>query len=129
MVPMGSPSKDAEAKAVRVIPGKAAIYVIRSAEYASELHFVTIDRDERVALAAKTYAVFSVNPGERTLTFDSAVNREKLKLITELGKDYFIEMGYGWAGGMGHVTVVPGVLSESEGKQLLVRAALVLSGD
>ena len=129
MVPMASTAQDAEAKAVRVATGKSAIYIIRSAAYASELHFVTVDKEERVALAAQTYTVFTVNPGEHTVTLDSAVNREKLKLNTEAGKAYFIEMGYAWAGGVGHVQVAARVVSEPEGKELLIRAQLVSSGD
>jgi hypothetical protein len=126
---MASTTQDAEAKAIRVPTGKSAIYIIRSAAYSSELHFATVDKEERVALAAQTYAVFTVNPGEHTVTLDSAVNRERLKVNTEAGKAYFIDMGYAWAGGVGHLKVAPFIVSEHEGKELLSRAKLVSSGD
>jgi len=129
VVPMASTTQDAEARAVRVAQDKSAIYVIRIAAYSSELHFATVDKEERVALAARTYAVFTVNPGEHTVTFDSAVNREKLRLNTEPGKVYFIEMGSAWAGGAGHTKVDLRLVNASEGKVLLNRVKLVSSGE
>jgi hypothetical protein len=129
VVPMASATQDAEAKALRVAQDKSAIYVIRSMAFASDLHFATVDKDERVAFAAETYAVFTLTPGEHTLTFESAVNREKLRLNTEPGKIYFIEMDWGYAGGHGRVKVEPHLVSETEGKELLKRANLVSSGE
>ena len=79
--------------------------------------------------AGITYTVFIVNPGKHTVTLDGPVNRERLNLNTEAGNVYFIEMGYAWAGGFGHLKVTASVVNESEGKELLGRAKLVAPQD
>jgi hypothetical protein len=126
---MASTTQDTQAKTAKIAPNKSAIYVIRSAKYSGELHFVAIDKGERVALAAMTYTKFTVDPGDHTLVFDSAVNREKLKVSTVPGRGYFIDMGRAWAGGMGHVKVAPRIVDESEGRTLLSRAKLAAPED
>src|SRR4026209_569881 len=92
-VPMASTTQDMEAKAVQVAADKSAIYVIQSTGYTGELNFASVDKEERVALAAETYTVFTVNPGKHTVTLDGPVNRERVNLNTEAGNTYFIEMG------------------------------------
>ena len=128
-VPMASTTQDMAAKAVNVAADKSAIYVIQSTAYTGELNFASVDKEQRVALAAETYTVFTVNPGQHTVTLDGPVNRERLSLNTEAGNTYFVEMGYGWAGGFGHLKVTASVLNESEGRELLGRAKLVASQD
>jgi len=128
-VPLASTTQDMAAKAVNVAADKSAIYVIQSTGYTGELNFANVDKEERVALAAETYTVFTVNPGKHTVTLDGPVNRERLSLNTEAGNTYFVEMGYGWAGGFGHLKVTASVLNESEGRELLGRAKLVASQD
>ena len=128
-VPLASTTQDMEAKAAKVTADKSTIYVIQSTGYTGELNFANVDKEERVALAAETYTVFTVNPGKHTVTLDGPVNRERVDLNTEAGNIYFIEMGYGWAGGFGHLKVTANVVNESEGKQLLAKTKLVASKD
>ncbi len=127
MVPLASIDKDAEAKLFKVIPNKSNIYVIHTLAYSQRLHDVTLDGGARVSLAAKTYTAFSVNPGVHTIAVYSTENREFMKLETQAGSNYFIDMGWKMGSGTGDVKVTVELMSESEGMKKIKETQLISS--
>ncbi len=127
IVPLASIANDTEAKLFKVMPNKSNIYVIHTLAYSARLHDVTIDGGARISLAAKTYTVFSVDPGVHTIAVYSTENREFMKIETQEGKNYFIDMGWKVGSGTGDVKVTVELMSESEGMKTIKETHLISS--
>jgi hypothetical protein len=124
-VPLASPAEDAEAKLFRVEPHRSNIYVIRTQPYAQDLHDVAIDGGARVSLVARTYTVFSVDPGVHSIVVYSTMNRASMTIETREGANYFIGMGMGMTSGFGPTKVTVKSMSESKGMEEIKTARLV----
>jgi hypothetical protein len=125
LVPLESATKDIEAKTFQTVPKKSNIYVIRTCAYGGRLHDVSLDGGTRISLACKTYAVFSVNPGEHKLSVFSTENREMLNVVTRENENYFIEMGWRIGSGTGDVKATVVQLNTQEGMKAVKESHLI----
>ncbi|WP_395746675.1 DUF2846 domain-containing protein [Prosthecobacter sp.] len=115
-VPMASAAADAEGKQFSPQRGRASIYVARGLGVGSALVFQTI-LDGRVtgALAANTYQLLSVPPGQHTIIVTSAENVQQTTLTVQPGRNYFLEVSVsmGWVKGRANIQSI----SDAEGRR------------
>ena len=95
-VPMASTQADAEAKKMEVPAGKAVIYVISyggSAPFGNNwVNQITVNRENRGALAYKTYQVYTVDPGPVSVLASPGATQAVVKLTAAAGKAHFVQV-------------------------------------
>src|SRR5262245_3998563 len=92
MVPMAPESMDLEAKRFAAAPDRANIYVVRTPGMSSVVFRLSIDGRLVGSIAPGTCHLASVTPGEHTVAAFSQESQELVKLATEAGKNYFVEV-------------------------------------
>lgn len=124
-VPLATAEKDQAAKYSPAPSGKSKVYVIRTCPWAGKLHDVAMDGGSRIALACKTYALFTVEAGNHVVSAASSENREVLRLQTAPDESYYIDMGWRVGTGTGDLRVSLGLMGATAGKLALNEAQLV----
>lgn len=128
VVPLESMTKDLEAKEFAPVENKSQIYVVRPCDY-GKLHDVSIDGGTRFSLACQNYIVFLTDPGTHRISAHSSENRDVKNVITNGGKNYFVEMGWKMGSGTGDVRTSLSILNEAEGMKAVRESQLIsLSG-
>ena len=89
-VPMATPEADAAAKAFRVTPNKANVYIYRNENFgaASKMPLL-IDNVAVGDTAAKTYVFRQIDPGSHVIT-SKTENDATLSLDVKAGTNYFV---------------------------------------
>jgi hypothetical protein len=80
VVPLADPAQDATSKSFAAPASKALIYVVRDGGYVSgayQLFRISLDRDDRGALADGTNYVFTVDPGLHSVSAQGNENQER----------------------------------------------------
>lgn len=95
-VPMADSNADNDAKKIEVPSGKAVVYVISyggSAPFGSAwVNQVSVNRENRGALAYKTYQVYTVAPGPVIVMASPGPIQAVAKLTAVTGKAYFVQV-------------------------------------
>lgn len=124
-VPMTSSSLDSEGKQFLPQSGKANIYINRGGGLSGTTQTFQTTLDGRVlgSLAPNTYQLFSVSPGEHTLTVTGAESLEEQKITVEAGKNYFFNVSVTWGWQSGHPHLVS--MTEDEGRKEVLNSKRV----
>lgn len=95
-VPMADSKADSDAKKIEVPSGKALVYVISyggSAPFGGTwVNQISVNRENRGAIAYKTYQVYPVESGPVTVLATPGATQAVVKLSAEAGKAYFIQV-------------------------------------
>jgi len=113
---------DERAKTFEVTPGKANLYVVQTGGWFPGFDLIQtfVNAQPLGALAARTYNVTAVAPGNYVVIGMGRENQQSVNIKAEAGKNYFIGMGarVGW----NHARVATYRMAEEEGKQALREA-------
>jgi PBP1b-binding outer membrane lipoprotein LpoB len=89
-VPMATPEADAAAKAFRVTPNKANVYIYRNENFGAAIKMpLLIDNVAVGDTAAKTYVFRQIDPGSHVIT-SKTENDATLSLDVKAGTNYFV---------------------------------------
>jgi hypothetical protein len=110
-------SLDVEAKRFVVAQDRSNIYVVRTLGIAPLVFQVSVDGRMIGSVAPGTYHLVSAPPGEHTVAAFSQENQEQVKLTTQAGKNYFVEVSrrMGWVSPRVSLTQV----ADEEGRKMV----------
>ena len=126
-VETASKASDEKAKTFAAVPDKANLYVVQTGGWFPGFDLVTtyVNAQPLGALAARTYNVTTVTPGNYLVIGMGRENQQSVTIKAEAGKNYFVGMSarMGW----NYARVAAYRMEEEEGKQA-VRDAVKAAG-